>query len=237
MQAGNDITIRFSLNGQDIAAAAEETILEAAERHGVEIPRLCYKEGYRSDGNCRACMVEIEGERALAPSCCRRPSDGMKVSSDNERALHSQKMVLELLLADMPKQGVSRLPAGFGTGPLGLQAERVLSPLRSAYTGRAGPLAPRHRGQPGCLYPVHPLRARLPGRAGQRRYRLRTARQAFRNRVRHGRPDGREHLRGLRRVRAGLPHRRADAGPQRRAGGTGQTGGFGLPRTAAWAAC
>ena len=73
----------------------------------MEIPRLCYKEGYRSDGNCRACMVEIEGERALAPSCCRKPADGMKVSSDTDRAVHSQKMVLELLLADMPQQGAS----------------------------------------------------------------------------------------------------------------------------------
>ena len=99
--------IRFSLNGRDIEAAAEETILKAAQRHGVEIPRLCYKEGYRADGNCRACVVEIEGERALAPSCCRKPADGMKVSSDNKRALHSQKMVLELLLADMPQQGTS----------------------------------------------------------------------------------------------------------------------------------
>ena len=107
MPAGNDTMTRFSLNGRDIEAAAEETILEAAQRHGVEIPRLCYKEGYRADGNCRVCMVEIEGERALAPSCCRKPSDGMKVSSDNARALHSQKMVLELLLADMPQQGVS----------------------------------------------------------------------------------------------------------------------------------
>ena len=107
MQMQDDTTIRFSLNGRDIEAAAEETILDAAERHGVEIPRLCYKEGYRADGNCRACVVEIEGERALAPSCCRKPADGMKVSSDNERALHSQKMVLELLLADMPQQGTS----------------------------------------------------------------------------------------------------------------------------------
>ena len=107
MQKQDDTTIRFSLNGREIEAAAEETILDAAERHGVEIPRLCYKEGYRADGNCRACMVEIEGERALAPSCCRKPADGMKVSSDNERALHSQKMVLELLLTDMPQQGTS----------------------------------------------------------------------------------------------------------------------------------
>ena len=107
MQSQNNRNIRFSLNGREVEAGTDETILQAAERHGVEIPRLCYQEGYRADGNCRACMVEIEGERALAPSCCRKPSDGMKVSSDNARALHSQKMVLELLLADMPLQGTS----------------------------------------------------------------------------------------------------------------------------------
>ena len=100
-------TIRFSLNGRALEAGADETILQAAQRHGVEIPRLCYKEGYRADGNCRVCMVEIEGERTLAPSCCRKPSAGMKVNSATERALHSQKMVLELLLADMPQQGAS----------------------------------------------------------------------------------------------------------------------------------
>ena len=100
-------TIRFSLNGRAVEAGAEETILQAAQRHGVEIPRLCYKEGYRADGNCRVCMVEIEGERTLAPSCCRKPAAGMKVNSATERALHSQKMVLELLLADMPQQGAS----------------------------------------------------------------------------------------------------------------------------------
>ena len=100
-------TIRFSLNGRAIEAEPEQTILQAAERHGVEIPRLCYKEGYRADGNCRVCMVEIEGERTLAPSCCRKPVDGMQVNSDTDRAVHSQKMVLELLLADMPQQGAS----------------------------------------------------------------------------------------------------------------------------------
>ena len=105
--AEDNATIRFSLNGRALEAGADETILQAAERHGVEIPSLCYKEGYRADGNCRVCMVEIEGERTLAPSCCRKPSAGMKVNSTTERAMHSQKMVLELLLADMPQQGAS----------------------------------------------------------------------------------------------------------------------------------
>ncbi|MBL0142921.1 MAG: formate dehydrogenase subunit alpha [Betaproteobacteria bacterium] len=95
-------TIDFKLNGETISAIEGETIIQAAKRHGVDIPHLCYKEGYRPDGNCRACMVEIKGERVLAPSCCRNPSKGMDVSSVSERAVHSQRMVLELLESDAP---------------------------------------------------------------------------------------------------------------------------------------
>ncbi len=100
---GKAETIDFKLNGETISAFAGETIIEAAGRHGVDIPRLCYKEGYRADGNCRACVVEIKGERVLAPSCCRQPSKDMEVASNSARALHSQKMVLELLKADVPE--------------------------------------------------------------------------------------------------------------------------------------
>ncbi|MDP6521689.1 MAG: formate dehydrogenase subunit alpha [SAR324 cluster bacterium] len=101
-------TVSFELNGQSIDALHGETILQAADRVGInDIPRLCYKKGYRSDGNCRSCVVEIDGERVLAPSCCRYPVQGMKVNSRSDRAVHSQKMVLELLLADMPDGGKS----------------------------------------------------------------------------------------------------------------------------------
>ena len=96
--------IVFRLNGDEVSAAPGETIIEVADRLGVSIPRLCYKPGYRPDGNCRACMVEIKGERALAPSCCRRPAAGMEVTSDSERALHSQRMIVELLASDMPER-------------------------------------------------------------------------------------------------------------------------------------
>ena len=58
----------------------------------------------RPDGNCRACMVEIKGERVLAPSCCRVPTAGMEVTSDSPRALHAQKMIVELLAADVPER-------------------------------------------------------------------------------------------------------------------------------------
>jgi len=97
-------TIEFTLNGSTVEALPGETILQAAQRSGTEIPHLCYADGLRADGNCRACMVEIDGERVLAPSCCRNPSPGMVVHSDNERATKSQKLVLELLLSDMPEQ-------------------------------------------------------------------------------------------------------------------------------------
>jgi formate dehydrogenase major subunit len=96
--------VEFKLNGKDVVGYSNETIIETAKRHGVAIPHLCYKEGLRPDGNCRACMVEIKGERVLAPSCCRKPAPGMEVTTDNARALASQKMVLELLLADMPEK-------------------------------------------------------------------------------------------------------------------------------------
>ncbi len=97
-------TIGFQLNGRPVAATAGETIIEAAHRHGIEIPHLCYTPGMRPDGNCRACMVEIKGERVLAPSCCRTPAPGMEVSSESPRARHAQKMIVELLASDVAER-------------------------------------------------------------------------------------------------------------------------------------
>jgi formate dehydrogenase major subunit len=96
--------VEFTLNGRTVAGRADESLIDAATRCGIEIPRLCYKDGMRADGNCRACMVEIKGERVLAPSCCRYPTDGMVVTTDSARAVASQKMVIELLLSDVVEQ-------------------------------------------------------------------------------------------------------------------------------------
>src|SRR5437667_2588834 len=96
--------VTFTLNGNTITGRASQTILQIANDRGIEIPRLCYMEGMRADGNCRACMVEIKGERVLAPSCCRYPISGMEVTTNSPRAVASQKMVLELLLSDVPEQ-------------------------------------------------------------------------------------------------------------------------------------
>jgi formate dehydrogenase major subunit len=96
--------IRFTLDGRMAVADAGETIWQVAERMGTTIPHLCWRPapGYRADGNCRACMVEIEGERVLAASCLRIPSEGMVVHSASSRARAARKLVLELLVADQP---------------------------------------------------------------------------------------------------------------------------------------
>ncbi len=90
----------FQLDGKEIEARLGESILQAALRHGKEIPHLCYKKELGADGNCRACMVEVKGERVLAASCCRTVEEGMVVHSESERAKKAQKGVLELLLSD-----------------------------------------------------------------------------------------------------------------------------------------
>lgn len=96
--------IEFVINGKSIAALPYESIIEAAKHNDIEIPHLCYKEGMRADGNCRVCMVEIEGERVLQPSCVRTPTQGMVVNTQNDRVIHSQKMVLELLRSDIAER-------------------------------------------------------------------------------------------------------------------------------------
>jgi formate dehydrogenase major subunit len=104
--------IRFQLDGHEVEAEAGETIWQVAQRHGTKIPHLCWNPGpgYRADGNCRACMVEIEGERVLAASCQRKVAPGMKVRSASDRAVKAREMVFELLLADQPRQEDSHDP-------------------------------------------------------------------------------------------------------------------------------
>jgi formate dehydrogenase major subunit len=102
----------FLLDGCEVEARAGETIWQVAKRVGVDIPHLCYspEPGYRADGNCRVCMVEIEGERVLAASCIRTPTPGMKVKVASDRAKTARQMVFELLISDQPDRKTSPDP-------------------------------------------------------------------------------------------------------------------------------
>ena len=97
--------LTFSLDGEDVTVPEGVTIWEAAHGRGLHIPHLCHKPepGYRPDGNCRACMVEVEGDRTLVASCIRPVADGMVVRTDTERASKSRALVVELLAADQPE--------------------------------------------------------------------------------------------------------------------------------------
>src|SRR5499427_6954518 len=105
-------TIKFTIDGEEVEAHDGETIWQVAQRTGVDITHLCYSTApsYRPDGNCRACMVEIEGERVLAASCLRKPTPGMKVGVNTASAEASRKMVFKLLVADQPERATSRDP-------------------------------------------------------------------------------------------------------------------------------
>jgi formate dehydrogenase major subunit len=102
----------FFMDDREIDIRPGETIFRAGRRFGIKLPHLCYtpKPGYRPDGNCRVCMVEIEGERVLAASCIRTPTPGMKVKTQTDRAKTARRMVAELLLADQPDQAHAHDP-------------------------------------------------------------------------------------------------------------------------------
>ena len=131
---GEAPTLAFTLDGRSVQARASETIIEVARREGVEIPHLCWTPGLDPAGNCRACVVEIKGERVLAASCCRRPAAGMEVSSDSVRARAAQRLVLELLQSDLPgaplkcDDEVGAWAAKLGVGPSRFAARAPIAP-------------------------------------------------------------------------------------------------------------
>jgi formate dehydrogenase major subunit len=126
----------FTVDDREIDIRAGETIFRAARRLGIKLPHLCYspQPGYRADGNCRVCMVEIEGERVLAASCIRTPAPGMVVRTQTDRAKTARRMVLELLATDQPTKDVAHDP----------QSEFWLTAERQKVTGSRFP----RRGAP-----------------------------------------------------------------------------------------
>jgi formate dehydrogenase major subunit len=90
-------TVTFQLNGREVTALKGEPILEIAKREGIDIPHLCYKPGLDAVGNCRACMVEIDGERSLSvvtfmPGAALRQHDGASVRSPSISTMQARQL-------------------------------------------------------------------------------------------------------------------------------------------------
>ena len=93
---------KFNLNGQEIDAKSGQTIIQAADDHGVAIPHYCYHKDLPIDGNCRMCLVDVEKMPKLTPACTTIVNEGMVVRSDNERVKEAVRGVLEFLLINHP---------------------------------------------------------------------------------------------------------------------------------------
>ncbi len=88
------------IDGRDVSATADQTLLEVAEENGIFIPALCHLEGVTPVGACRLCLVEIKGFSKLFPACITRVEEGMEVTTESERLNRYRRTVLELLFSE-----------------------------------------------------------------------------------------------------------------------------------------
>lgn len=93
-------TFNIILNGKNVKAKQGETVLELAQRHGIEIPTLCHDPRLEPYSSCYVCVVEIEGFRGLPPSCSTKVVEGMKITTENDRVRKARKTALDLLVSN-----------------------------------------------------------------------------------------------------------------------------------------
>lgn len=96
-QTVSETSVTINVDGRDVSVAEGETILSACTKAGIDTPTLCWAENLTPVNVCRVCVVEVEGNRTLVPSCSRPAEEGMVVKTDSDRVRHSRKMVLEFL--------------------------------------------------------------------------------------------------------------------------------------------
>ena len=91
--------LNITIDGLNVSDPSGMTILEAADNAGIEIPRLCHQEGIKPSGNCRICVVEVEGSRTLVGSCHTPIVEGMVISTHSPKVMEARRIAIELLLA------------------------------------------------------------------------------------------------------------------------------------------
>ncbi len=92
--------VTLTINGKQVGARADETIMEVAEEQGIRIPALCHISGLSDIGACRLCVVEIQGNPRLQPACVTRVSEGMTVTTHSERLKSHRRTIVEMLFAE-----------------------------------------------------------------------------------------------------------------------------------------
>jgi bidirectional [NiFe] hydrogenase diaphorase subunit len=90
----------LKIDGKDVSARQDQTILDAARENGLEIPTLCFLEGLEPWGACRLCVVEVKNNRKLLPACTTFVDEGMEVTTDSPRLRFYRRTIVELLLSE-----------------------------------------------------------------------------------------------------------------------------------------
>ena len=90
----------LQINGENVSARADQTILEVARENGIYIPTLCHLDGLTDVGACRLCLIEIKGSPKLFPACVAKVEEGMEVITNSERLNRHRRTILELLFAE-----------------------------------------------------------------------------------------------------------------------------------------
>lgn len=90
----------LQIDGRDVGAREDETILEVARENGIKIPTLCHLDGLTPLGACRLCLVEVKGSRRLLPACVTKIEEGMEVRTDTDQLKAYRRMILEMLFSE-----------------------------------------------------------------------------------------------------------------------------------------
>lgn len=138
--------LALTVNGRDVRVPAGATVRQACEAAGERIPTLCFAQNLTPATACRVCVVEIEGQRTLAPSCGRAAEAGMKVQTDSPRVRNARRVVLELLASSADVSAhpeIARWSAELGADP--------------ARFGPKAPADPNHGQDPAGEHHIEPL--------------------------------------------------------------------------------
>lgn len=98
------MTVHLTINGQQVSAPEDSTILEAARLAGIRIPTLCHHPDLSNVGACRMCVVSVEKARGVQTACTTPVFEGMVVDTESQAARETRRFVLEMLLSDHPNE-------------------------------------------------------------------------------------------------------------------------------------